>query len=316
MRTMLIAAAVLFTISATNAHASTASLVTFGDSLVDSNNARLLTIAGGGTWNDQIYPNGQFTNGDTWATQLGLGPSLLGGSNFAYGGARAIGNDDPVPDLLDQIKTFKKSGIHIDQHSVAAVWVGGNDFLALPDDASDREVLRTIGGVIGNISKGVRRLARAGFEHIEVFGQFDFGLLPGFASDPADAQRASLFADIYNGALKVSLAVLDRTRPADINYFDVDSIFDDIIADLPDGLVSVPCLAQPLQCAEAPTDYLLYDTVHPSAWVHSIIAERFVDEIGKDFSDVAPIPLPATAPLLLVGLGGGFVMLRRRKSRA
>ena len=75
----------------------------FGDSLSDSGN---LAAVAPEFVPFPPYPDGQFTNGDTWATQLGLAPSVLGGTNFAFGGARAVENGDSIPDLNTQLGMF------------------------------------------------------------------------------------------------------------------------------------------------------------------------------------------------------------------
>ncbi|MDJ0639324.1 MAG: SGNH/GDSL hydrolase family protein [Paracoccaceae bacterium] len=314
MKTILCAAAALLTLSVTNVQASTASLLAFGDSLVDSGNARLLTLAGGGTWNADVYPKGQFTNGNTWATQLGLAPSLTGGTNYAYGGARAVRNDDPIPDLMNQIRAFRRSGVEVDDKTTAAIWVGGNDFLALPDGASERRVTRVVSRVVRKISRGVARLNRLGVSNVVVLGLPDFGLLPENAGDPVAAGQASVLTQIYNGALQAAMTQLNAGSPTtDVRYFDVNGLFQEVLAQVPADLISVPCLADLAGCASNPRDYVLYDNIHPSAWVHTALANALSAEIGIE---VTPVPLPATAPLLLAGLGGTVLILRRRRSRA
>ncbi len=314
MRTILHAAAALLTLSGSIAQAGTADLFVFGDSLNDSGNARLLLEAGGGKWNETVYPKSQFTSGDTWATQLGVKPSLLGGTNFSYGGARAARNKDPIPDLMPQIRSFKQSGLSVDQNSTAAIWVGGNDFLALDDDASQKVFERTIKRTINRISRGVRKLSQMGVGNILVLGLPDFGSLPGNAGDPQAAAEASFLTGIYNMRLSNKLSRLDTRLATNLGYFDTNSLFQQVLASVPSDLMSVPCLAQPADCALNPENYVFYDDIHPSAWVHSLLADAIAEEIKH--KTVAAVPLPATAPLILVGLGGLALLARRRKSRA
>jgi len=83
----------------------------FGDSLSDPGNtlSQLLEPDPGLA---AIYPQGQFTDGATWATQLGAG--LASGANFAFGGAplneefgRAIGADACCRDAAVAVETAK-----------------------------------------------------------------------------------------------------------------------------------------------------------------------------------------------------------------
>jgi phospholipase/lecithinase/hemolysin len=52
-------------------------LLWFGDSLSDPGNA--FAASGGTTPDPTFYPDGQYTNGDTWAVQLGA--DLASGAN-------------------------------------------------------------------------------------------------------------------------------------------------------------------------------------------------------------------------------------------
>jgi outer membrane lipase/esterase len=109
------------------------SVTVFGDSLVDAGN---LYIASGGTRPEPSlgYYQNRFTNGLDYSDLLSLdlfgvptSPSLLGGGNFAFGGARIIDTADGIPDLQAQLGAFQLSGRGVDPNGLYILNFGAND---------------------------------------------------------------------------------------------------------------------------------------------------------------------------------------------
>ena len=136
---------------ASNAVAGYSALYVFGDSLLDSgNNAVVLApnvtpvpIAGNAFIPTYPYASGHYTNGEVWAQTLaslfGLNarPSILGGTDFAFGGAQT-GPFGPIslsrgavpPSLETQVALFLAQ--HGDVASSTALYIiagGGEDVL-------------------------------------------------------------------------------------------------------------------------------------------------------------------------------------------
>ena len=122
------------------------SLTVFGDSLSDTGNILTLT---GGAFPTTPYQTGRFSDGPNWIDVLaaGLGlpmgatPSRLGGSNYAYGGARTGLTGDPLnpfapPGVYKQVRDLwaplnpsaDATGLYFSRPLflvvLAAVWLG------------------------------------------------------------------------------------------------------------------------------------------------------------------------------------------------
>ena len=164
------------------------------------------------------------------------------------------------------------------------------------------------------ISRAALQLNRSGINDVVVLGLPEFGSLPGAI-------------DVYNQRLGQKISFLDRVLPnSDFSFFDVNGLYQAVATQVPTSLIDTPCLLDPAGCAANPENYILYDEVHPSEWVHTILADALADEIGGtarlvasydvQTSEVPAVPLPASAPLLLAGIFGLGIWSRRRRSPA
>ena len=281
----------------------------FGDSLSDSGN---IAASLGPDFPTAVYPNGQFTNGAEWTTQIGLSPSLLGGNNYAFGGARTADNGDATPDLLAQIGMFTASAAQLGANPLAVIWTGGNDFrdLAPGDDLG-----AFVTSITHTIAKGVRLLNDAGIEDFVVFNLPNFSALPEYAGDALGAGQASFVTGVVNGAIAKKVSRLDnRYDDASVGLFDIDSLFQEVLASAPEATRQLRCLDDLADCAANPTNYVFYDDIHPMEWVHSELARQF--SAAYLSPELSAVPLPAGATLLLTGFAGFGVWARRRKSQA
>lgn len=272
-------------------------VVIFGDSLSDPGRAFL--GSGGTIPPNPPYPNGQFTNGDFWATQLGA--DVASGRNFAVGGAKAQTDFDLSPDFTLQRLEFALSGVSLGSRPLTIIWLGSNDL----GEATPANAATVVADTVTAITTGIVDLIGLGLSDFLVMGQPDLGLFPraialgteAFATDGAEA---------FNAALQAALGPLNAL--ANVDYFDMFAFFNDFIADPANaGLITnTDCLTDFLNCAVLGADsYLFFDDVHPTQGFHTALA----GEVSSTLA--APVPLPAGVVLMVTGLGG-LLLVRRR----
>jgi phospholipase/lecithinase/hemolysin len=288
-------------------------LTVFGDSLVDAGNVFVLT-RGTTPSASQGYFQGRFTNGYDYTDLLSISlfgtpttPSALGGSNFAFGGARATTTSN-VPDLQEQLALFGTSGQTVTSTGLYVLNFGGNDiFAALQPGAptgysSDTAFLQQaasvyVGGVQYLLDQGARNFLITGFP---VAG-------PGL--------EYSLLAESFLTSQLASLTLPEGTNVYRYSYLD---FFQRLTADpaafgLPANL-NTTTTCQAARALPDCTGYFYFDGTHPTA----AIQQAAFNDINRQFglsSLAAPVPEPATWAMLIIGFGAiGFAMRRRRRA--
>jgi len=307
MNKMVSISVVAFGLSMSQVSANT---LIFGDSLSDGGAAEAVTLATGGTWPYGIYPQGQFTNGDSWATKIGS--DFASGYNFAFGGARARDNGDNIPDFLAQVGNYLTSGLDASMVDDVAIWFGGNDFrdlLLQPVPPSQTDIELASGAIIQEIFTGIGAIATTGLTKYSVFGLPDLSQIPQVVNTPS-APTVSAIISGYNDALATSVAGFAAQTGLDVSYFDVQSIVEDVFADA--GALGITeleesCLSNPVDCKANPNSFFFYDDLHPTDVVHAELAKTYTSTV---------VPLPAGMPLVLSGLILLVLASRGNRSRA
>lgn len=267
--------------------ASYTSLVVFGDSLSDSGN--IFDLFGGALGPNAPFTEGRFTskytNGDpglVWVEHLAahisvpLDNSIAGGSNYAYGGARAQeGPSQLIPSLPDQLSFYYSDlsvvGATVDQTGLFVVYAGGND--VRDNDASNSGA--AIGVVIQSLyDQGARNFLIPNLPDIGLTPESLAGLAPGGLAAVISAATAT-----HNAGVAAQLATLAGLEGINIFDFDLFVLFNDILSDPATfGLTNVNQACAGLEptngfCID-PDTYLFFDGIHPTAIVHEMMGQR------------------------------------------
>jgi phospholipase/lecithinase/hemolysin len=297
--------AVLLSLLFTDAEPAIASpfsqLVVFGDSLSDAgNDLALLGIP------QPPYVNGQFSNGPVWvdqfATKLGVPiptASLAGGTNYAYGGAET-GNgfslfQSSIPNMGNQINTYL-SGHTPNASQLFVVFGGHNNFLLGGTDPTVP---------VADIVNEITALANAGAKSFLVSTLMPLGELPGTVGGQYEGILNSLTVE-FNTLLTGQLAQLRTTLGVKIYAFDTYNVVEDMLAHPASyGLTNV---TQPAHTGgngldgyggggsvvSNPTNYLFWDTVHPTSTAQQYFAN----------AALAAVPEPSSIVLAAFGFIG------------
>lgn len=295
------------------------SLTIFGDSLSDTGN---LHVATGGSQPGSPYWDGRFSNGPVWVEHLALdlgleahvAPSLVGGNNYSFGGART-GSGTP-PGLVTQTGMWAPGNPVADATGLYVLIGGSNDMrdarsLFGSDSVADQTGRQAAAdAAIRNLSDSVTLLAVHGVRNLLVTNVIDLGMTPEATFIGANA--ASTDATNRFNAQLGGVVALGASLGINMFMLDLDGLMKDIVNDaLSNGgavygiqNVVTPCGtftgSVGISCATS----LFSDGWHPSAAAHSLIGARALDlvqaeaEIVSEPATVALLPLALTALVL------------------
>ena len=317
-----LAAAVFLAASAGAAAQPYSNLYIFGDSLADSgNNAALVDSGMFPPFSPgertavplvppQIIPtapyaSNRYSNGPVWveyfAESLGVSAqaSLLGGSNFAFGGARSGPGFAPgTPTIAQQAGMFlAATGGVAPASALYVVQGGGND---ARDIAGASDPAPLIGAYAANIAGVVGDLQAAGARHFLIANVPDLGKAPAVLLDPeGDPAAASFLAGVMNDALDAALGALPSAPGSRFYRLDLFGLMNELfaaVAATPGGAfgftdVTTPC-ALFQACIDSPAGFAFWDGLHPTTQLHEYLGMQAA----------ALVPEPQTYALLLAGL--------------
>lgn len=286
------AALAALTVAAAGAFATAASaqsynrLVVFGDSLSDNGN--LYAATGNTTPTSPPYFNGRFSNGPVFTELLGFnagrytaGAPVTGSVNYAFGGARTDSSLNP-PGMRLQLLAYTGAGGTFGANDLVSILGGANNiFQAVPAAAGSANPTGAIQPVAlaaaADINFIVNSVAGAGAGTILVSNLPNLALTPQFNQGPfaAAAPLADYAGTQFNGALLAGLMTTAAARPgSNIILMDLYKIGPALVANAGAfGLTNVrdTCLNGATICA-TPDTYLYWDSVHPTAAGHRLLA--------------------------------------------
>jgi phospholipase/lecithinase/hemolysin len=210
----------------------------FGDSLSDVGNVFALTGIPAAP-----YVNGQFSNGPVWVQDLAVGlglapltPSVLGGTDYAYGtaetGNASFDTANPVTDILGptgQLAQFEATHSTADPNALYTIWVGSNDLTDIPAGSTPAQAATDIATIAANIETTIGTLAGLGAKNFLIVTVPDLGKTPAaIAGGPlavasATALSSSLDSTLVGGSGPIpslaNLAALDGLNLKVLNAF-------------------------------------------------------------------------------------------------
>lgn len=318
--TRLLACIALVLIAA-NTPASAApfsALYVFGDSLSDGGNNALVigtdasqAISGNSYIPTYPYGSGTYSNGAVWVTPFaaGLGlsawaaPSLAGGGDYAYGGARTATDGSVAgfpPSATTQLtgtgtgygRGYLEGLSSVPSTALYVIAIGGDDVRDAAEEAAFSAtpaltIAAAATAYAGEVGGMVDALQAKGAARIVVWDTPDVGKAPAaVAAGASFAALASTVASSFNAALSTRLA----GEPG-VSIFSIFALTDKMVAHPGDYDLTNATDACGAISGCDPSTYLFWDGLHPTSAGHAVIAA----------SMLAAVPEPST--LLMFGLG-------------
>ena len=269
-------------------------VVSFGDSLSDNGN--LYAASGGTRPLSPPYFNGRFSNGPTFAELLNgpmqtAGAAALGGipinptanQNYAFGGSRTDTLAAFPPGVPDQINFFLAEDGVFAANDVVTLLAGANDIFQNP--------VLTPAGIVAastqaaqNVGAAANTLSQIGAPTLIVINLPDIGLTPAYSGSVTTQSAGTLASDTFNIALSDAVYASAAVNPGtDTFLVDLERVFSAAIADpgrfgftnVMDACTAVAACVTGSQ--DVQNQFLFWDTVHPTAAGHQLIASLVLD---------------------------------------
>ena len=268
-------------------------VVVFGDSLSDAGNVGIVSGLG---------PVSFTTNpGDTAVEVIAnhygfdIAPSLLGGTDYAWGGAgifkNAPGTPAGIPTITQQVDARLAAGA-LDPNALYTFLGGANDIfhystLAGAGLISPTEALAAMTPTAQGAITLIDRLQNAGAETIVVFNLPNIGRTPqAISQGPGATLLLRGMTDAFNTTLNNGLAGRHGIVPVNLNLF-VSEVFDNPLFYGIDNITgrscttssSITCNGSTLTVPGADEHWFFADGVHPTTAAHQLTADLVISEL-------------------------------------
>lgn len=274
-------------------------VVVFGDSLSDNGN---LSLALQLPQIMRFTTNPGQTGVEDMANYFGtsLMPSLLGGTDFAFGGAGVVNNSPGTPSTVPTLPTqlnmyLAATGGAANPNTLYTVWGGANDifynaFMAQMGQLTPEQVQANLQTAATTELGMISQLGQAGARYVMVFNLPNVGVTPsGLAQGAAASAQLTGMSITYNNTLNLGLAgtginIIPVNTFALVNEFVANPAaygFSNVTAPactggsgssfecLPAGTPGATVTYQP----GTDTSYLFADGVHPTTGGHAMLAQ-------------------------------------------
>ena len=306
-------------------------MIVFGDSLSDTGNDFIATS--GLIPPPGAYGNGRFTDGTdslpstsilgVWHEQLSAklgfpaaGPSLAGGTDFAFGGAETGVSStyfgQTVPGVASQLQFFLNGKTSVPSNALYVFWAGANNLL---DAGSANAVNAAAPQAISDLAAEIGTLASVGAKYFLWVDMAPLDQTPAGKNSPLQSALQTASVDFNTQFVAAVPALESKYAGISITPVDVYGLYLNILSNPSSyGLSNVTDTAQGNLAAD-PDKYLFWDGNHPTTVGHGVVADLAAQDLFDTFG--SNVPEPGSLSFLLIGLGtaGAFAIRRRRLVR-